>query len=103
MIRKVEGWKALVEGMRLHPGLLLRELLVAKDYLGEERKEDIRVMWDALETGGWILVDLDTEDFMRTYEEVKKTEGEAGLTRLAQIMEMSKGEWAAQLREREDA
>ena len=96
-----EGWKTLEEGLRLHPGLLLRELNVSKDYLREERMEDIRVMWDALETGGWIRVELASGG---SYDEqVWKTEGEAGLTRLTQIMEMSKEEWAAQLREREDA
>ena len=46
-------------------------------------------------------MDLDSGGFY--YEKVWKTEGEAGLTRLTQIMEMSKEEWAAQLREREDA
>ena len=52
----VEGWKALAEGVRLHPGLLLGYFSVLKDGLDEARKEDIRVMWDALDAFWWILI-----------------------------------------------
>ena len=95
----VEGWKALAEGVRLHPGLLLGYFSVLKDGLDEARKEDIRVVWDALETGR-VWVDLDPEKDEE--EEIEKTEGEAGWSRLVQIMEMSKDEWAAQFEKEED-
>ena len=51
-----EGWKALAEGVRLHPGLLLSCVTVLKDDLDEASQEDIKVMWDALETDGWFGV-----------------------------------------------
>ena len=95
----MEGWKALAEGVRLHPGLLLGYFSVLKDGLDEARKEDIRVVWDALETGR-VWVDLDHEKDEE--EEIEKTEGEAGWNRLVQIMEMSKDEWAAQFEKEED-
>ena len=82
--------------------MLPRELTLLKDDLDEAKKEDIRVMWDAVKPSGWVCVELDPKKY--NHEEVEKTEGEAGWTRLrlTQIMEMSKEEWAAQFEELED-
>ena len=88
-----EGWKALAEGVRLHPGFLLREFTVPKDDLDEARREDIRVRWDALETGGEAFVELDP----RVFQWVEKTEGEEGWTTMVELIHMSKEELAAEL------
>ena len=60
------------------------------------------MIWDAVvDPSGRVSVDLDLEGLHGqpggTFEEVEKTEGEAGWTRLAQIMDLSKAEWVAQL------
>ena len=60
-----------------------------KDGLDEARKEDIRVVWDALETGR-VWVDLDHEKDEE--EEIEKTEGEAGWNRLVQYLDKSEDE-----------
>ena len=63
------------------------------------------MIWDAVvDPSGRVSVDLDLEGLHGqpggTFEEVEKTEGEAGWTRLAQIMDLSKAEWVAQLESR---
>ena len=83
-----EGWKVVAEGVRLHPGLVIEYVAALKDDLEEASHEDIRVIWDAIETDGMFVVEE---------EEVVKTEGGGGWTRLTKIMEMSKQEWVAQL------
>ena len=75
----------LAEGVRLHPGLHLEYVDVLKDDLDEASQEDIRVIWDALQTDGQFSVgDL----------AVWKEGGEDGWTSLTEVMEMSKEEWA---------
>ena len=99
-----EGWRALAEGVSLHPGLRFDAFYVLKAALDGARREDMRVIWEALEImteeeidgtmRGGISVELDPEkDDM---EEIKKWKGEAGWSRLVQVMEMSKEEWATQ-------
>ena len=53
-----EGWKVLAEGVRLHPECRLSYVALLKDDLDDASQEDIRVMWDALETGGQFYVEL---------------------------------------------
>ena len=83
-----EGWKVVAEALRLHPGVVIEYVAALKDDLDEASHEDIRVIWDAIETDGMFVVEE---------EEVVKTEGGGGWTRLTKIMEMSKQEWVAQL------
>ena len=99
-----EGWKAIAEGVRLHPGLRLNCVTVLKDDLDEASQEDIRVMWDALETDGRFVVVLGDFELSSNFERVSKggTKGEAGWTRLTEIKEMSKEEWAAELELEDD-
>ena len=88
-----KGWNELAEGVRLHPGLLLTYVHVLKPTLDEASKEDIRVIWDALEPNGYLIVELeDPEDGKYELREdpVWKEEGEDGWIRLTKIMEMSK-------------
>ena len=81
----MEDWKGLIEGVRLHPGLHPAYVTVLKDDLDEASQEDIRVIWDALQTDGQFSVgDL----------AVWKEGGEDGWTSLTEVMEMSKEEWA---------
>ena len=99
-----EGWKAIAEGVRLHPGLRLNCVTVLKDDLDEASQEDIRVMWDALETDGRFVVVLGDFELSSNFERVSKggTKGEAGWTRLTEIKEMDKEEWAAELELEDD-
>ena len=97
-----EGWKVLADGVRLNPSLILDGFSVLKDDLDETKEEDIRVMWDALKTGGKVFVELHPEELgysalrsVAPLQYFEKAEGEAGWTKLVQIMEMSKEEWAA--------
>ena len=90
-----EGWKALAEGVRLHPGLHPAYVTVLKDDLDEASKEDIRVVWDALKTDGHFSVVDPSQLDGQTVR--KEEEGEDGWTRLTEVMEMSKEEWAAQV------
>ena len=87
-----EGWKMLAEGLSLHPGLGLNKVTVLKEDLEEANKEDIRVIWDALLLSGVVSVELDPGNHGR--ETVTKTA--VGWTKLTQIQEMNKDEWAAQ-------
>ena len=90
-----EGWKALAEGVRLHPGVRPTFVTVLKDDLDEASKEDIRVVWDALKTDGHFSVVDPSQLDGQTVR--KEEEGEDGWTRLTEVMEMSKEEWAAQV------
>ena len=98
-----EGWKALAEGVRLHP-LRLRPayVTVLKDDLDEASKEDIRVIWDALETygfGSFRVVDPSQEDgqTVRKEEDFPGEGDDGGWTKLTEMMETSKEEWIAQV------
>ena len=73
----MEDWKGLIEGVRLHPGLHLDILHLLKDGLDEASQEDIRVVWDALETDGLVQVGLHPEDWDGE-ERIGKTGGEGG-------------------------
>ena len=73
--------------------MLLDKFTLLKDDLDEAGKEDIRVIWDSLTLSGEVKVKLAPK---HPSEKVKKTDGEVGWSRLVQIREMSKGEWAAQ-------
>ena len=93
-----EGWKVVAEGVRLHPGLVRKCVAALKCDLGEASHEDIRVIWDAIETDGmFVVARLEEVHPDHDAEEVVKTEGGGGWTRLTKIMEMSKQEWVAQL------
>merc|ERR1712126_32338 len=67
------------------------------DDLEEASHEDIRVIWDDLETDGVFIVWLEVLEVDHLSEVVVKTEGGGGWTRLTKIMEMTKQEWVAQL------
>ena len=96
-----EGWKALAEGVRLHPGVRPTFVTVLKDDLDEASKEDIRVIWDALETYGfgWFrVVDPSQEDgqTVRKEEDFPGEGDDGGWAKLTEMMETSKEEWMAQ-------
>ena len=84
-----EGWKMLAEGMK--PDLFLSKVTVLKEDLDEASKEDMRMIWDALLLSGVVIVGTTLRR-----DKVKKTEGELGWTKLTEMKEMDKDEWAAQ-------
>ena len=84
-----EGWKMLAEGMK--PDLFLSKVTVLKEDLDEASKEDMRMIWDALLLSGVVIVGTTVRR-----DKVKKTEGELGWTKLTEMKEMDKDEWAAQ-------
>ena len=95
-----EGWKALAEGVRLHPGVRPTYVTILKDDLDEASKEDIRVIWDALETygfGSFRVVDPSQEDgqTVRKEEDFPGEGDDGGWTKLTEMMETSKEEWIA--------
>ena len=92
-----EGWGLLAEGLKSHPGVV-GGALTGKESLDGGRKEDLRVLWDALMPTG--ILDLLTEwDWLE--EELYKEDAEAAWIRLCEIRDLSKEEWVAQLEEAE--
>ena len=89
-----EGWKMLAEGVTFHPNLNLIHVIVMKEDLNEASIKDIREIWDALKLSGAVLVVLDPEQRNKR-EKIRKEEGNSPCTRLAEISEMGKEEWAA--------
>ena len=79
----------LAEGMK--PDLFLSKVTVLKEDLDEASKEDMRMIWDALLLSGVVIVGTTLRR-----DKVKKTEGELGWTKLTEMKEMDKDEWAAQ-------
>ena len=53
-----EGWKVVAEAVRLHPGLVIEYVAALKDDLDEASHEDIRVIWDPIETAGMPVCSL---------------------------------------------
>ena len=73
-----EGWKFLAEALQTHPGLL-SWFQVDKDVCNGVKREEMRVVWEALKPNGYLSV--------FGGETVWRDQGEAGWTRLWQIFE----------------
>ena len=87
-----EGWEALAEGMHLHPGVV-SEIQTSKSEMEGGNREDMRKVWGSLRNtvGTWTILD---ENPVRQQEEyIGREDGDAALTRLEQILDMSKEEW----------
>ena len=94
-----EGWRLLAEGLQSHPGLL-EAAFTRKEPLESGRKEDLRVLWDALKPDGRLEVELEVEGrWVFVNELLEKSDGEAAWTRLCQIKDLSIEEWVAQYEE----
>ena len=94
-----EGWMLLAEGLQSHPGLL-EAAFTSKEPLESGRKEDLRVLWDALKPDGRLEVELEVEGhWVFVNELLEKSDGEAAWTRLCQSKDLSKEEWVAQYEE----
>ena len=92
------GWEAIGSSLQLHPGLVIN-ITTLKDALDEAKKEDLKAVWDVLQ-GHWVV--RATQGNPRNSEGIRKQDGgEAGWKRLQQIADMSKDNWAAQLKEDE--
>ena len=48
----------VAEAVRLHPGLVIEYVAALKDDLDEASHEDIRVIWDPIETAGMPVCSL---------------------------------------------
>ena len=91
-----EGWGQLAEGLQSHPGLF-NSALVQKSSLDRSRKEDLRVLWDALKPYGFlILVERATEPpsaISEVQERFEKVDGETAWIRLCQVKDLDMMEW----------
>ena len=86
-----EGWEAVAEGLHLHPGVV-REIQTWKSDMEGGSRDDMRKVWGSLSTHGtWSIVDENSTRQQAEY--IGKEDGEPALTRLEQIMEMSREEW----------
>ena len=84
-----EGWGRLAEGLQSYPALL-SSASVQKGSLELCRKEDLRVLWDALRPDGVLVVEEratmpEISEISRVQESCEKVDGEAGWIRLCQI------------------
>ena len=84
----------MAEGLQLHPGGL-RELFASKYHMEGGRRGDLRKIWDALSEGWLVENDDEDNDEDGPSEYIEKRDGEAGWTRLEQIVAMSKEDWLA--------
>ena len=90
-----EGWEAVAEGLRLHPGVVW-ELQTSKKDMDGGNRDDLRKIYDSLDTTGtWSIIDGNMKRQMDEY--IDKRDGEAAWTRLVQILELSEEEWQAEL------
>ena len=62
-----EGWMLLAEGLQSHPGLL-EAAFTRKEPLESGRKEDLRVLWDALKPDGCLEVEPVSYTHLRAHE-----------------------------------
>ena len=86
-----EGWEAVAEGLHLHPGVV-REIQTWKSDMEGGSRDDMRKVWGSLSTHGtWSIVDENST--RQQAENIGKEDGEPALTKLEQIMEMSREEW----------
>ena len=79
-----EGWKFLAEALQTHPGLL-SWFFTTKDACNGAKREEMRLFWEALKPIGCLSVG--THSWFVGGTDVWRYEGEAGWTRLWQILE----------------
>jgi len=91
----VEGWAALGQGVKSHPGRVLT-FSAPKAVMEEAKREDLRVIWEALgEDGGWRVEEVHVEM-------INKAEGEEGWHKLEEILDMNKQELGAYIQKKLD-
>ena len=96
---ETEGWKLLASGLEAHTGI--QQVHTKKSSLELGHREDLKLIWNAVEEGGrweveetaWIAEDLRSEVIDKNNE---------GWPRLCAVMELEEGEWLEQLAVRED-
>ena len=93
------GWGFLAEGFQSHVRVV-DEIHTKKETLDSGRKEDIKVLWDALKWS--IEVEEPGDDLESRSEVLHKYDDDAGWARLSNIMDLSLEEWLAQVDVAED-
>ena len=86
-----EAWEFVAEALQGHPGLL-SEFFASKDVYKGGKREEIRVVWEALKPDGRLIVGL-WDEFGFVGEPIEREEGEAGWTELGQVLDCSSEEW----------
>ena len=84
-----EAWAFVAEALRAHPGLL-SEFFASKDVYKGGKREEIRVVWEALKPDGRLIVGI-WDEFS---EAIEREEGEAGWAKLGQILDRCTEEWS---------
>ena len=79
---------------------MVDEIHTKKETLDSGRKEDIKVLWDALKWS--IEVEEPGDDLESRSEVLHKYDDDAGWARLSDIMDLSLEEWLAQVDVAED-
>ena len=75
-----EGFGLVAEGLQSHPSLLESAYISKSKGKGRGKKEDLRIVWDALRPNGFLVVKVGILE-----ERLEKDGGEAAWTRLCQI------------------
>ena len=89
-----EGWELVGLALHTHHGLL-SEVIARQDVYTGGKREDMRIVWEALKRKGFLIVDARGWIAGKT---LLKQDGEAAWTRLCQILDLSTEEWAAQMK-----
>ena len=96
-----EAWEFVAEALRTHPGLL-SEFFASKDVYKGGKREEIRVVWEALKPDGRLVVGL-WDEFGFVGEPIEREEGEAGWTELGQVLDCSSEGWTDAQKEADGA
>lgn len=91
-----EGWRFLAEGLHSLP-VLLENASTTKEALDGAKKEDLRVLWDALKPDGFLVVGTELVGGIEVEEHLHKQDGDAEWTRLCKIKDLSRDEWITEV------
>ena len=94
-----EGWGLVAKALQTHFGLL-SGVTASKDAYAGAKKDNMRVVWEALKRKGKLVVARNTPGAV-TGEDLLKQDGEAAWTRFCQILDLSNEEWDAQRNKRD--
>ena len=92
-----KGWELVAEGVQLHPEVV-GVVETSKEALDGGRKEDVRVIWDAIRPSGfWSMIHY-TEPG-GPCENMRKDDGDAAWERLEHVVDVTIEEWRAENKE----
>jgi len=90
-----KGWELVAESVQMHPGEVVGIVETSKEALDGGRKEDVRVIWEAIKPSGFWSMMHYTEP-VGACENIRKEDEDAAWERLEHVLDVSIEEWRAE-------